>query len=201
MARIKAVIFDFGGVLAEEGFREGLTAIAEKNRLNPDDFFRTAEGLIYETGYVTGHCDEASFWNSLRAKSGITGTDKELRGEILKRFRLRPEMMEAAEDLKSSGLVVAVLSDQTNWLEEINEETPFYDCFDYIFNSFRTGKSKRDPSLFTDLSSTLGLLPGEMLFVDDNSEHIKRASGVGLKTIHFRSTEDFARKLAHFSID
>ncbi|HET6515811.1 MAG TPA: HAD family phosphatase [Thermodesulfovibrionales bacterium] len=201
MARIKAVIFDFGGVLAEEGFRTGLTAIAEKNRLNPDDFFKTAEGLIYETGYVTGRCDESHFWNSLREKSGITASDEELREEILKRFRLRPEMMEAAEDLKSSGLIVAVLSDQTNWLEEINKQTPFSDCFDYIFNSFRTGKSKRDPSLFTDVSSTMGLLPGEMLFVDDNIENIKRASGVGLKTIHFRSREEFEKRLADLRQD
>jgi putative hydrolase of the HAD superfamily len=36
---IKAVLFDFGGVLAEEGFREGLKAIGVKNGLDPDDFF------------------------------------------------------------------------------------------------------------------------------------------------------------------
>jgi glutamate-1-semialdehyde aminotransferase len=30
---IKAVMFDFGGVLAEEGFKEGLMAIGRKNKL------------------------------------------------------------------------------------------------------------------------------------------------------------------------
>jgi putative hydrolase of the HAD superfamily len=53
---IKAVIFDFGGVLAEKGFRKGLKAIGIQNGLNPDSFFMTAAELIYQTGYVTGRC-------------------------------------------------------------------------------------------------------------------------------------------------
>jgi putative hydrolase of the HAD superfamily len=51
---VKAVIFDFGGVLAEEGFREGLKVIAENNQLDAEVFFRIAANLICETGYVTG---------------------------------------------------------------------------------------------------------------------------------------------------
>jgi FMN phosphatase YigB (HAD superfamily) len=47
----------------------------------------------------------------------------------------------------------------------------------------------------------MGLLPGEMLFVDDNIENIKRASGVGLKTIHFRSREEFEKRLADLRQD
>jgi hypothetical protein len=37
---IKAVVFDFGGVVAEEGFREGLKAIGRKNGLDPRVFSR-----------------------------------------------------------------------------------------------------------------------------------------------------------------
>ena len=43
---IKTVIFDFGGVLAEEGFREGLLAIARENGLDPDAFFFEVDSLI-----------------------------------------------------------------------------------------------------------------------------------------------------------
>ena len=32
-------LFDYGGVLAEEGFTEGLKAIAFKNGIDQDDFF------------------------------------------------------------------------------------------------------------------------------------------------------------------
>lgn len=35
--KIKAILFDFGGVLAEEGFKNGLEAIANQNRIKPVD--------------------------------------------------------------------------------------------------------------------------------------------------------------------
>jgi len=133
---LKAVIFDFGGVLAEEGFREGLKAIGEKNGLEPDHFVAVASELVYQTEYVTGKSDESHFWDAIREK-GIAGSDEDLRKEVLKRFILRQEMLKYVEDIKSRGLVTAILSDQTNWIEEINQKTPFFHYFDYVFNSFR----------------------------------------------------------------
>ena len=35
MGKIKAVLFDFGGVLAEEGFRNGLLELGRRQGLNP----------------------------------------------------------------------------------------------------------------------------------------------------------------------
>lgn len=194
---VRAVIFDFGGVLAEEGFKEGLMAIGRKNKLNPDSFFKIAEEIVYSSGYVTGMSDENHYWNAIRERTGISGSDKDLREEILGRFILRPEMIQFVEKIKSFS-VVAILSDQTNWLDEIDQRTPFYHHFHYIFNSFRLKKSKRDPSVFRDVCSTMGFNPDEVLFVDDNSENVKRASGEGLKTLHFRDIEDFKREIEKY---
>ena len=198
MQGIKAILFDFGGVLADEGFREGLRSIGRKNGLNPDEFFITATELIHKTGYVTALSDERSYWNILREKTGIAGSDEELRREILGRFTLRPSMLDCAKRLKSSGYVVGVLSDQTNWLDEIEEKNPFFHHLDYVFNSFHLKKSKRDPSLFRDVCTVTGLKPGEVLFVDDNGDNIKRANAEGLKTILFGDAADFGKRMLQF---
>ncbi|HAM53210.1 MAG TPA: HAD family phosphatase [Nitrospiraceae bacterium] len=198
LGMIKAVIFDFGGVLAEEGFKNGLKAIGKKHGLDPEDFFRTAEQLIYETGYVTGMCPEHRFWSALREKAGITGSDEDLREEILQRFILRPEMIQQVDKIKSSGLFLAILSDQTNWLDEINERSLFYNHFDFIFNSYRMKKSKRDPSIFRDVCSLIGLKPSEVLFIDDNGENIKRALGEGLEAIHYKNKAEFEKAIGNF---
>jgi putative hydrolase of the HAD superfamily len=182
---IKAVIFDFGGVLAEEGFREGLRAIGLKNGLDPDVFFSTARELIYESGYVSGLAAEIVYWGLLREKAGITGSDEDNRQEILTRFILREEMFNLADSLKSCGIVIAILSDQTNWLDEINARNPFYERFDFVFNSYRMKKTKRDPEIFRDVCSAMGLLPEEALFVDDNADNVMNASRMGLKTALF----------------
>jgi putative hydrolase of the HAD superfamily len=192
---IKAVIFDFGGVMAEEGFREGLKAIAIKRGLEPGAFFRLAEELIYETGYLTGKAGESDYWEAVRERAGISGSDSDLRREILSRFILRPGMVDAVKRLRGSGMTVALLSDQTDWLDEINERSPFSHLFDRVFNSFYLGKSKRDALIFRDVASALGLSLQEMLFVDDNEGHIRRASEQGLLTIHFRTVEETLREL------
>jgi putative hydrolase of the HAD superfamily len=192
---VKAVVFDFGGVLAEEGFREGLRAIGEKNGLNPDDFFTIASELIYQTGYVTGMSDESAYWKAVREKTGIAGDDVELRQEIVKRFIVRPVMLKYAESMKSSGIVIAILSDQTNWLDEIDRKTPFFHHFDFVFNSFRMKKGKRDPSIFRDICVAMGLRPDQVLFIDDNIGNIERAARQGLNVIHFKGIGNFETEI------
>ncbi|MEW5744931.1 MAG: HAD family phosphatase [Nitrospirota bacterium] len=197
-APLKAVLFDFGGVLAEEGFRGGLKAVALKDNRDPERFFEQARELIYEIGYVTGQTDEASYWSALREETGITWSDGELREEILKRFVLRRRMLRHVERLRYHGIVVALLSDQTNWLDELNRRDPFYHYFDHLFNSFTLHKSKRDPSIFMDAAARIGFRPGEMLFVDDDKGNTGRATERGYRVIHFQGIDDFEAKISAF---
>ena len=195
---IRAVLFDFGGVLAEEGFREGLKAIAKEKGLDPDDFYKISSDLVYQMGYITGGCDEHFYWNAVRKKTGVNGADQEFREEILRRFKLRPTMMAVANKIKSSGLIVAILSDQTNWLDELDQRTPFHHQFDYVFNSYHLKKTKRDPSIFRDVCTLLGVRPKEALFVDDNMENVKRALNQGLRAIHFKEARDLQMEIKKF---
>jgi len=195
---IRVVLFDFGGVLAEEGFREGLKAIAKGKGLDPGDFYEISSDLVYQTGYITGGCDEHSYWNAVRQKTGVKGTDQEFREEILKRFKLRPEMTAMVGKIKSSGLIVAILSDQTNWLDELDQRTPFHHRFGYVFNSYHLKKTKRDPSIFKEICSLLGVRPKEVLFVDDNMENVKRAASQGLRSIHFKGAREFQMEIKKF---
>jgi putative hydrolase of the HAD superfamily len=195
---IRAVLFDFGGVVADEGFLKGLQAIGTENGLDPDAFFRTVDAVIYDTGYLIGKVDEAFFWNAVKSKAVVRGTEAELRNEILRRFVLRPDMIASVDLLRSKGLIVAMLSDQTNWLEEIDRQTALFRHFDTVFNSFRLHKSKRDASVFRDVCSVLGVTPGETLFVDDNINHIGRAQGQGLQTIHFKGMDGYKQQIRNF---
>ncbi len=192
---VKAAIFDFGGVLAEEGFREGLLAIGKMNGLDPEGFRIVADELIHQTGYVTGLVDESEYWTALRGKTGISGSDEKLREELLGRFMVRPEMLSVVQQLKSCGLILAILSDQTNWLDEINARTPFFQYFQYVFNSYRIRKSKRELSVFSDVCASIGINRDEGLFIDDNPDNVQRAANEGLQVILFRDMESFKKEL------
>ena len=195
---IKAVLFDFGGVLAEEGFREGMKAIGRGKGLDPEDFYKISSDLVYQTGYIVGGMDEHSYWNAVREKTGVKGKDQEFREEILKRFKLRLGMIEVVEKIKSFGFTVAILSDQTNWLDELDQRTPFHHRFDYVFNSYHLKKTKRDPSIFRDVCTLLDARPDEVLFVDDHLENVKRAASQGLRTIHFKGSREFQIEIKKF---
>lgn len=194
--RVRAVLFDFGGVLAEEGFREGLFALAHRQGLDPLAVHGAGMEAIYRTGYVVGRGSEAEFWRVLRQQSGLRGDDAALTATILDRFVLRPRLLAMVRSLRAQGYRVAILSDQTDWLEELDRRFGFYREFDRVFSSYRLGKGKRDPSLFDEVVGELGLTPNEVLFIDDMLANVVRAESRGLRGILFESEEQCLAELA-----
>lgn len=192
---IRAVILDFGGVLASEGFREGLEAIALRHGLDPGEFVTIASEAIYGTGYITGRGTEAGYWDVVRKRTGIAGEDSDLTREILTRFVLRPRMLAAVRALRANGIVTAILSDQTDWLERLEARDRFFLEFDRVFNSYRLGKGKRDATVFDDTVRALGVAPQETLFVDDNRGHVERAASRGLQAVLFGDEDRFLAEL------
>lgn len=198
---IQAVLFDFGGVLAEEGFRDGLMAIARAHGLDPSQFFTSAAREAYCGGYVIGRAREHAYWDALRRTTGITGSDEELRKEILDRFVLRPWMLDLVRRLRKRVRTVAILSDQTNWLDELDFRHNFFREFNYVFNSYRLGTSKVDPQIFSDVAAEIGCAPSEMLFIDDNEGHVERARSRGLHAVLFVDQADLMDHLTGFGLN
>jgi len=193
---VNTVLFDFGGVLADEGFRNGLAAIGKLSGLAEEDVIEKGHDLVLRTGYVTGRSGEGRWWDALRSEAHVRGTDETLRLEILDRFTLRPWMLGLVDELRNQGFTVGVLSDQTNWLDELDGRFHLYGRFDYILNSFHMGKSKNDPSHFDDVLRLLNRPAREVLFIDDNAGHVGRAVERGWKAILYRDREEFLQDLS-----
>jgi HAD superfamily hydrolase (TIGR01509 family) len=194
--KIRAVLLDYGGVLAEEGFREGLKAIARGEGLDAEEFFETAREAVYNSGYLTGHADEHAYWALVRKLTGIDQTEEYLRSSILERFELRPWMVEVVRRLRRNGLLVGILSDQTQWLDQLDQRDGFFKEFDVVFNSYHVGISKKSPEIFTQVSEALGVPPQEILFVDDYEGNVARAISQGFFGIHYRDREQFMHEMA-----
>ena len=193
--KIQAILLDFGGVIAEEGFQQGLYAIAGKFGLDRKRFFQLANEAVYNSGYVTGTGSEKDYWNEVRKHSGIMATDEELRQEILSRFIPRDWMLEVVRSLRQQELVTAILSDQSDWLDRLDSQFHFFQYFDAVFNSFHLGKTKRDSTIFVETLQSLKVNAGEALFVDDNIGHIDRAAAAGLQTHHYNGRQGFMKKI------
>ena len=92
------------------------------------------------------------WWDALRSEARVRGKDEALRLEILERFTLRPWMLGLVDELRGRGFTAGILSDQTNWLDELDGRFGFYGRFDFIFNSFHMGKSKRTTPAISTMS-------------------------------------------------
>jgi len=190
-SKIDVILFDFGGVLSEEGWNKGLRVIAGANDLNADSFIQTAADTIYETGYITGKASESDFWNTLRKKTGIKGDNASLTNELMSRFVLNDRMIDLVKKLRLEKLTVGILSDQTNWLDQLNARFDFFKYFDHVFNSYHLGKGKRDVSLFDDIARFLKTPPDRILFIDDDPGNVERARQKGWKAILYADADSF----------
>lgn len=193
--KISVVLFDYGGVLADEGFRDGLVALAKEQDL--DAAAMPAEGMkaVYDSGFVLGRGTAADFWALMRERTGLQGDDDVLTDRILSGFVIRPWMIERVQQLHEQGYVTGILSDQTDWLDRLNKKNHFFDAFDHVFNSYYLRKGKQAPSLFTDVATELGVAPGEILFIDDNASNVARARDMGMQVLQFIDKEIFLLEL------
>lgn len=192
---IRAVLFDYGGVLAEEGFYNGLISLAEEQTLDAKIMPEEGMKAVYDSGFVLGQGTVADFWMLLRQRTGLEGDDGLLTDRILDGFQIRLWMIELVRSLRAKGYLVGILSDQTYWLDELDEVDHFYQEFDHIYNSYYLGKGKRDSSLFTDVVAELNLKPIQVLFIDDSENNVQRAKEMGLSTILYISHGDFISEL------
>ena len=190
------ILFDFGGVLAEEGFHNVLAELSERYGRPRDELPQMAMDAVYDSGYVTGHAGEEAFWGLLRSRFPFNEPAAEISAEILRRFTLRKPMLRLVDALRSFGYKTAILSDQTDWLEQIDRRDHVFHHFDHIFNSYYLGKGKRDPTLFDEVIATLTIKPSEAIFIDDNPENVRRAQSRGLHGVRYGNTGEMIRVLA-----
>jgi len=192
---IQAGFFDFGGVIAEEGFVKGFRAIALSQGLEPKDVLQAGVDAAWNTGFVLGRSEEAAFWDFVRKRAGVKGEDSFLRQHLYDNFVIRPFMLDAVEKVRSAGVRPAVLSDQTWWLDVMNAQHGFFSLFDMVFNSYHCGMSKREEAFFEFALGKMKAAPEESFFVDDNPDNVKRAAGLGMKTILYEDRESFEKAL------
>lgn len=68
----------------------------------------------------------------------------------------------------------------------VQEQHPFFGCFDGIVLSGNEGITKPDPAIFTLVGSRYGFEMHDALFVDDTPANVAAAEAVGMQAVVFR---------------
>jgi putative hydrolase of the HAD superfamily len=192
---IKAVLLDYGGVIADEGFQNGLRVFSREQGLDESATLQVAKYAVYDSGFILGKGTEETFWQMMRDGAGLRGSDEELTHRILEGFVLRPWIIELVRKIRAQGYLTVILSDQSHWLDWLDQRDHFFQYFDHVFNSYHMGKGKRDISLFSGIAEQLALAPNEILFVDDMQSNVTRAESAGWKTIRYLDKTGFLQQI------
>jgi putative hydrolase of the HAD superfamily len=84
------------------------------------------------------------------------------------------------------------------------EHEPFIPHFDSLFDvlqfSHRTGRRKPRPESYVKSASELGVLPSEVVFIDDKPRNLGPASELGMTSLHYRTVDQLTSDLVRLGV-
>ncbi|WP_341704563.1 HAD-IA family hydrolase [Ferrovibrio sp.] len=193
-SQIKAVLWDFGGVILTSPF-EAFRRYEEARGL-PRDFLRQVNSVNPHTNawarFERGEVDAATFGDLFHAEARALGQDVH-GGEVLKLVsgEVRPRMVAALRKVKTRfriacltnnmplghGPAMAVSPAKAKAVAEVMA------LFDHVVESSKVGVRKPEPAFYERACALLGIAPAEAVFLDDLGINLKPAAAMGMTTI------------------
>lgn len=192
MAEIKAVVFDFGCVLAYEHLDSDLEEMADC--LGLDVHVLREAYWHHRHDYDSGISLGPAYFKQVAEKCGVEITPQQIERcvDIDNKGWSRPihEIVDWANRLKAQGIKIAILSNmpqdfrdflpEIEWLPEFHHAT--YSC------ELKTVKPYHD--IYHHCLDGLGVSPESVLFIDDRLPNIEAAKELGWQGFVFTNAKE-----------
>jgi putative hydrolase of the HAD superfamily len=195
LSTIKAVIFDWGGVLIENPTEGILRYCREVLGIGTGCMLAAYRKLI--PYFQEGKISEEEFWKGLRRRTGAKG---EMPASLwLEAFENsyveKKDVFAVAHALHVKGCRTGILSNTEKPSRPIMERDS-YRIFDPLVLSWEVGSAKPQGRIFEVLIETLSMDPSEILLIDDVAANITAAKDLGLQGLLFTDAETLKADLA-----
>ncbi|HSR88781.1 MAG TPA: HAD-IA family hydrolase [Candidatus Udaeobacter sp.] len=199
---IKAVCFDFGGVIELYEYGKILPKIAELLNVPLADFRAEYFKHNHLTNIGNQNWEEIII-KAVKTFSDNTETESAVRALIHKwstSKKLNTELLSWFTVLKQQGFKVGILSNNTSKLRQEIEAQGIHNLTDVIVISSEIGFQKPHKEAFLHLFEKLNVLPQETIFIDDASKSLEKAAEIGYHPILFQDNEQLKKDLQNFGI-
>ncbi|QDO96446.1 HAD-IA family hydrolase [Ferrovibrio terrae] len=191
---IKAVLWDFGGVISTSPFDAFRRFEAERGL--PRDFLRRVNSTNPHSNawacFERGEIDSVVFGERFLTESTALGTAIHGR-EILALISgdIRPRMVAALKAVKTRYKIACLTNNMphghgpsmTGSPERARQVAEVIALFEVVVESSKVGVRKPEPAFYERACSLLGIQPGEAVFLDDLGINLKPAAAMGMTTI------------------
>jgi len=193
---IRAVIFDFGGVLVRTEDQSGRRKWEERLGLSKGELARLVFDSETSTLASIGKVNEADIWSQLALHLKLSPEEiKELREDFWSGDRLDQELVQYISTLRPT-YKTAILSNAWSGARIVFTEKYFLkEVVDLILISAEESIAKPDARIYQLAAERLGVGLDEAVFVDDFPENILAARTIGMHAIHFKSTRQMIDEL------
>ncbi|MBI3942070.1 MAG: HAD family phosphatase [Chloroflexi bacterium] len=196
---IKALLFDFGGVIVRTEDWSGRARWDRHLGLPEDSVYQTVFRSEIARRATLGEVPASQVWN-------YVGTTLKLDDARLRQFRDdffagdRPDvrLIEFISKLRPR-YKTAVLSNAWSDAREIFARvTGLQDAVDMLIISSEAGLAKPDPRIYQLAAGRLGVLPEEAIFVDDVADNVVAARQAGMQAIQFENTDQVIAQIQQY---
>lgn len=194
MIPVRAVIFDFGGVLCFHPSEDRVQRLADLLEVPTDELLPIfwAHRIDYDAGIL----DSRAYWTGVAEAAGRPVDDALLQRLVQCEIELwnnyDQRILHWAAHLRSTGIRTAILSNLPRVLGEALRATPgFLDPFEHLTFSYELGIVKPDADIYQDAVRGVGVSASEALFLDDRPENVAGARAVGLQAEVYSTWETF----------
>jgi len=196
---IKAVVFDWGGVLIDDPAYPLVQYFAKALSVTEDDYLKAYQE--FQEDFHKGLITEDKFWAKVCAYLNIPKPKvHSLWGQGFKSvYSPRRRVFSLARLLCRKGYHIGLLS---------NTEEPSmcyfyqqgYDIFDVLVFSCEEEIVKPQKAIYKRVVERLGVKPQETVFIDNNPEFVDGAKQVGLNAVLFKDIDQLKKDLARLFV-
>jgi putative hydrolase of the HAD superfamily len=201
---IKAIFFDFGGVILKTFDGVDHDAIEAEFGLEAKMLRKCAYRDSRYMEFQVGKCTYGEWADSIReALRKVAGDKTEA---ILNAFMDSPrvfnqEMLGIVERLHGR-YTLGIISNTTPGMEErLRERFELVDLFDVRVGSGDLGIAKPDAGIFLHAMEVAGVTPEQSTFTDDRADFAEAARVVGMHGFHFTEYERFVEDLRSVGVE
>ena len=192
---LKAVIFDFGGVLVRTRSQHLRQTWEQRLGLRRGE----ASELVFggESGRAAQHgwISDAEHWSFIQRRLGLDdATLAQFRRDFFAEDGIDTDLLAYIDRLRS-GYQVGLLSNASTSARRFFTESGIAAHFDAITISGEEGVMKPDARIYRIALGCLDVKPNEAVFVDDFNENVIAARALGMAGVHFADPQQARREL------